>query len=152
MGGFGFEEVVHGVAVHFGGAAGAPGLAVEADEAGFGRVFIAGAAGDEDGAGDEGELVVFLEEDDDAVFELDALGLLGFEVVERGDGDFLPGLVLLGGRERVRRAGATRAARKRRRRWIWRCGLPRRMKRLQGKAFDKRKPWYKLWHGLKPTK
>ncbi len=41
---------------------------------------------------DEGELVVFLEEDDEAVGELDAFGLLGLEGVERRDGDLLPRL------------------------------------------------------------
>ena len=40
--------------------------------------------------------MVFLEEKNDAIFELDALGLLGFEVVKFGDGDLLPGLLLLG--------------------------------------------------------
>ena len=98
VGCFGFKQVVEGVSVDFGGAAGAPCLAVEADEAGFGGVFIAGAAGNEDGAGDERELMVFLEEDDNAVLELDAFGLLRLEVVKLGDGDFLPGLVLLGGK------------------------------------------------------
>jgi hypothetical protein len=41
--------------------------------------------------------VIFLKEDHDAVRELDAFGLLGLEVVQFGDGNFLPGFVLLGG-------------------------------------------------------
>ena len=86
-GGFVFELVVELVAVDGGGAAGAPGVAVEGDEAGFGGGFVAAASADEDGAVDEGELVVFLEEDDEAVGEFDAFGLLGFEGVERWDGD-----------------------------------------------------------------
>ena len=97
VGSLGFEQVVHGVAVHFGGAAGAPCLPVEVDQAGLGRVFVARAAGDQDRAVDERQLVVFLEKDDDAVLEFDALGLLRLEFVQRGDGDFFPGFVLLGG-------------------------------------------------------
>ena len=86
------------VAVHFCGAAGAPSLAVDADEAGLGGIVVARAAGNEHRAGDEGQLVVLLEEDDDAVLELDALGLLGMKFVQRGDGNLLPGLGLLSAR------------------------------------------------------
>ena len=99
MRGLGFEQIVHGVAAHFFGAAGAPGLAVESDEAGFGRVFVSRAAGDEHGTVDEGQLMVFLQEDHDAVFELDAFGLLRMEGVEGRNGDLLPGLGLLGGEQ-----------------------------------------------------
>ena len=86
-GGFGGELVVELVAVDGCGAAGAPGLAVEGDEADLGGGLVAAAAADEDGAVDEGELVVFLQEDDEAVGEFDALGLRGFEGVQRRDGD-----------------------------------------------------------------
>ena len=48
-------------------------------------------------AGDEGQLVVFLKEDDDAVLELNADGLVRMEFVQRGDRDLLPGFGLLGG-------------------------------------------------------
>ena len=95
--GLGFEQIVHGVAVHLRGSAGAPCLAVEADEAGLGGIFVARAAGNEHRAGDERQLVVFLQEDDDAVLELDALGLLRMKGVQRRNGDLLPGLGLLGG-------------------------------------------------------
>ena len=98
--GFGFEQIVHGVAVHFRGAAGAPGLAVEADEAGLGGIFVARAAGNEHRAGDEGQLVVFLQKDDDAVFELDAFGLLRMEGVERREWGFAPRAWIAGRRER----------------------------------------------------
>ena len=91
-GGFGFELIVELVAVDGGGAAGAPGFAIDGDEADLGGGFIAAAAADEDGAVDEGKLVVFLQEDDEAVGELDALRLLGLEGVERRDGDLLPRL------------------------------------------------------------
>ena len=86
-GGFVFELVVELVAVDGGGAAGAPGVAVEGDEADFGGGFVAAASADQDGAVDEGKLVVFLKEDDEAVGEFDAFGLLGLEGVERRDGD-----------------------------------------------------------------
>ena len=66
-GGFGFEDVVELVAVDGGGAAGAPGFAVEGGEADFGVGLVSAAAANEDGAVDEGELVVFLEEEDYAV-------------------------------------------------------------------------------------
>ncbi len=73
-------------------AAGAPGLAVERGEADLCGGFVAAAAADQDGAVDEGKLVVFLEEDDQAVRELDAFGLDGLEGVQCGNGNFLPGL------------------------------------------------------------
>ena len=95
--GFGFEQIVEGVAVHFGCAAGAPGLSVETDEARLGGVLVARAAGNEDRAGDEGQFVIFLQEEDDAVLQLDAFGLLRLEFVQLGDGNFFPGLALLGG-------------------------------------------------------
>jgi hypothetical protein len=41
--------------------------------------------------------MIDLKEDHDAILELDARGLLGMKFVQRGDGDFLPGLGLLGG-------------------------------------------------------
>ena len=71
--GFGFELIVELVAVDGGGAAGSPGFAVDRDEADFCVGFIAAAAPDEDGAVDEGEFVVFLEEDDEAIGEFDSL-------------------------------------------------------------------------------
>ena len=97
MGRFGLKEVVHRIAVHFGGAAGAPCLAIDASEPGLGGLFVSRAAGDENRAIDEGELVVFLEEDNNAILQLNAFGLLRLEVVEFWDGDLFPGLRLLGG-------------------------------------------------------
>src|ERR1035438_4389262 len=94
--GLGLEQIVEGVAVHFGCAAGAPRFAVEAYQTYLGWIFVARTAGDEHRSRDEGQLVIFLKKEDDAIRQLDALGLLGLEVVEFGDGDFLPGLVLLG--------------------------------------------------------
>ena len=91
-GGFLGELVVELIAGDGGGAAGAPGLAVEGDEADLGCGFVAAAALDEDGAVDERELVVFLEEDGEAVFEDDLFGLDGFEVVEGRDGNLFPRL------------------------------------------------------------
>ena len=41
--------------------------------------------------------MIFLKEENDSVFEHDAFGLLGLEVVQFGDGNLLPGLALLGG-------------------------------------------------------
>jgi len=92
VGGLGLEEIVEGVAADFGGARGAPALAVKRDEAGLGGVNIALTAGDRDRSRDEGQLVILLEEEDDAVGKFDALGLMGLEVVQLGDGDLLPGL------------------------------------------------------------
>jgi hypothetical protein len=40
--------------------------------------------------------MILLQKEDDAVLELNALGLLGMEFVEPGDGNLLPGLALLG--------------------------------------------------------
>jgi len=94
--GLGFEQVVHGVAVHFGRAAGAPCLPVKADQAGFRWSLIARAARDEHRAVDEGKLVVFLQKDHDAVVELNAPGLLRVKLVQLGGRDSLPGLGLLG--------------------------------------------------------
>ena len=87
-----FHLVVEIVAVDGGGAAGAPGLAVDVDEAGFRGGHVAAASANEDGAVDEGKLVVFLEEDDQAVCKLNALGLLGLELRQRRDGNLLPRL------------------------------------------------------------
>ena len=67
MRGFGFELIVHGVAVHGSGAAGTPSLAVEADQSSFGGVLIARATVNEHRAVDEGQLVILLQEDDNAV-------------------------------------------------------------------------------------
>jgi hypothetical protein len=41
--------------------------------------------------------VIFLQKDHNAVFELDAPGLLRLELVQLGDGNLLPGFFLLGG-------------------------------------------------------
>ena len=57
-------------------AAGAPGLAVERDHADLVGGLVAASAANEDGAVDEGKLVVFLQEDDEAVRQFDALRLL----------------------------------------------------------------------------
>ena len=56
-----------------GGAAGAPGFAVERDQADLGGGFLAAASANDDGAVDERQFVIFLEEDDQAIGELDAL-------------------------------------------------------------------------------
>ena len=93
----GFEQVVEGVAAQLGCAAGAPCLTVEADQPRLGRILVARAAGNRHRAGDERQLVILLQEEHDAVFQFNALGLVGLEVVQLRDGDQLPGLGLLGG-------------------------------------------------------
>jgi hypothetical protein len=45
---------------------------------------------------DERQLVIFLQKNDDAIFQLDAFGLLRVEGVKLWDGDLFPGLGLLG--------------------------------------------------------
>ena len=74
--GLGFEQVIHGVAVHLFRSAGAPRLLINPDEAGLGGIDVARAAGYEHRAGDERQFMVLLEEDHDAILELDAFGLL----------------------------------------------------------------------------
>ena len=96
MRGLGLQQVVHGVAAHLFGAAGAPGLAVQADQAGFGWGLVAPATGNQDRPGNEGQLVVFLEEDYDAILQLDAFGLVGIELMQLGNGNLFPGFALLG--------------------------------------------------------
>ena len=90
VGRLGFEQVVHGVAVHFGGAAGAPGLAVEVNQPGLGRILVARAAGDQHRSIDKRQFVIFLEEDHDAVLELNAFGLLRFELDAAGESGSSP--------------------------------------------------------------
>ena len=91
-GGFGVKLLIERVATDGGGAAGAPGAAVERDQAGLGGGFVARAAANEDAAIDERKLVILLEKDDEAVGQLDAPGHDRGEGVERRDGDMLPRL------------------------------------------------------------
>src|SRR5262249_51579811 len=86
------ELIVELVAVDGVGAAGAPGLAVHGDEADLVSRLFATASTDKDGAVDEGKFVVLLEEDHEAVRELDALGLLRLEGVKRWDRNLFPRL------------------------------------------------------------
>ena len=70
---------------------------INSDEAGLGGIDVAPPPGMSTRAGDEGQLVILLEEDHDAILELDAFRLLRMKFVQRGDGNLLPGLGLLGG-------------------------------------------------------
>ena len=81
---------------HFCGAAGAPCLAIKLDQAGLGRVLVARTARNQHRAGDERQFVILLQEEDDAVLELDSLGLVRLELVQLGNGNLLPWLGLLG--------------------------------------------------------
>ena len=95
VGSLGLQQIVQGVAVQFGSAAGPPGLAVETHQARLGRVFVARAARNEDRSGDEGEFVILLQKENDAVLQDNSLWLLGLEIMQFGDGYLLPWLVLL---------------------------------------------------------
>ena len=90
MRGLGLQQIVQRVAVQLGCPAGPPGLPIEANQAGFGLILVSRPARNQHRPGDERQLMIFLEEEDDAILQLDALGLLGFEVVQLGDGNLLP--------------------------------------------------------------
>ena len=66
-------------------------------------LFIARAARDQHRTEDKWQFVILLQEEDDAVLELNARGLMRFELVQLGDGNLLPGLALLGDRRRRKR-------------------------------------------------
>src|SRR6185437_9215876 len=71
-------------------AAGAPGGAVQVDEAGLVRRYIARAAANVDGSVNERQLVVGLKQNYQAVLQLNARGLLRMERVQRRHGNFFP--------------------------------------------------------------
>src|SRR5258708_19723284 len=82
--------MVEFIAIGGRGAAGAPGLSIDRHEANFGVGFIAAAASNQDGAVDEGQLVVLLQEDHQAVRELDAPRLHWLERMQRTNRNLLP--------------------------------------------------------------
>src|SRR6185503_12195191 len=84
--------------------AGAPGLAVEAQQADLGGGLLAGPAADPRRAADERQLVVLLQEDDEPVRERDPPGLLRHECAQRGLADLAP-VLRLSACERGQREG-----------------------------------------------
>ncbi len=92
LSGFGLHLVVELVAIGGGGAAGSPAFAVEGDEAGLVGGLVATAAADEDRTADEGQFMILLEKEDEAVGEFDAARLHWLERVQGGDDDLLPWL------------------------------------------------------------
>jgi hypothetical protein len=102
----GFEQIVQCISIHLGRAAGTPCLAVEAHQARLGGSLIARAARNEHRARNEWQLVILLQEHDDPVLELNALGLLRLELMQLGYRNLFPRFVLLcverGRREQAR--------------------------------------------------
>ena len=77
-----------------GAAAGAPRLAVHRDQANLRSRRFAVSATNQNGSIDERKLMVFLQENDEAIRELDAAGLDRLERVQWRDGNLLPRLGL----------------------------------------------------------
>ena len=90
FGGADFEIVIQLIAGLRLGAAGAPDFAVDVEQAGLGRGLGAGAAANAGDAVDQRQFVVLLQEDDHAVGQDDAFGLLGMKGGKRRNIDLLP--------------------------------------------------------------
>ena len=90
FGGADFEIVIQLIAGLGLGAAGAPDFAVDVDQAGLVRGLGAGAAANPGDAINQRQFVVLLQEDDHAVGQDDAFGLLGMKGGKRRNIDLLP--------------------------------------------------------------
>ncbi len=89
--GMSFKEVIKFVSGFAVGAAGAPDIGIDCHHAGFFRGLLTRATTDAHGAINQGQLVVLLEKNDQAVAQLNPPWLLRFELMQRRNGNFVPG-------------------------------------------------------------
>ena len=90
LGGAALEVIVHLIAGLGFRAAGAPDIAIELDETDLLRRFVTRSTANADGAVNQREFVIFLQENHQAVGQLDALGLSRMEGRQSGNGNLLP--------------------------------------------------------------
>src|SRR6185437_514598 len=93
--GLGFEQVIHLIAAHLRRTARPPRIPIKRHQPGLPRLLHVRPAFDQDGPRHKRQFMILLQEEHDAVLQLDALRLLRLELLERGNGNLLPRLRLL---------------------------------------------------------